>query len=226
MMIPVICTGQCMSCMGSLSVWPTFSFPHFFFRQQSNCKLVCWLNMFKHSVDACKTENQDNFEKCLWYTMPRLNETDRWRAIGMTEAGVRHNDVGVHRNTVDALWRQYQQFGTTRDRPRSGHPRVTFNCQNTYIRFRFISVIDSELLLWLLEVFLVLEALVLEWYVINCVNEAYGHDVQPYVLSPATSSCSTFRLVQTTHTLQATGLGTCSFHGWIQVSSRQQWWLL
>ena len=28
--ILVIYTGQCMSCMGSLSVWPTSSFPRFF----------------------------------------------------------------------------------------------------------------------------------------------------------------------------------------------------
>ena len=70
--------------------------------------------------------------------MPRLNETDRWRTIGMIEAGVCHTDVarqfGVHRNTVDPLWRQYQQFGTTRDQPRSGHPHVTSNRQDTYIR--------------------------------------------------------------------------------------------
>ena len=70
--------------------------------------------------------------------MPRLNETDRWRAVGMIEAGVHHTDVarqfGVHRNTVDALWRRYQQFGTTRDRPRSERPRVTSNRQDMYIR--------------------------------------------------------------------------------------------
>ena len=41
--------------------------------------------------------------------------------------------IGVHRNTVDALWRRYQQFGTTRDRPRSGRPRVQSKGQDTYI---------------------------------------------------------------------------------------------
>ena len=70
--------------------------------------------------------------------MPRLNGTDRWRAIGMIEADVRHVDVerqfGAHRNTVNALWRRYQQFGTTRDRHRSGRPRVTSYRQDTYIR--------------------------------------------------------------------------------------------
>ena len=53
--------------------------------------------------------------------MPKLDETDRCRAVGMAEAGVRHTGVarqcfGVHRNTVDALWRRYQQFEATRDR--------------------------------------------------------------------------------------------------------------
>ena len=69
--------------------------------------------------------------------MPRLNEIDRCRAVGMLEAGVRHTDVvtqfGVHRNTVDTLWRRYQQFGATRDRPRSGRPRVTSYRQDMYI---------------------------------------------------------------------------------------------
>ena len=67
-----------------------------------------------------------------------LNETDRWRAVGMIEVGVRDIDItrqfGVHRNTVDTLWRGYQQFGTNGDRSRSGRPRVTSNRQDTYIR--------------------------------------------------------------------------------------------
>ena len=70
--------------------------------------------------------------------MPRLHETHRWRAVGMIEAGVRQFDVarqfGVHRKTVDALLRRYQQFGTTRDRPWSGRPRVTSTRQDTFIR--------------------------------------------------------------------------------------------
>ena len=69
--------------------------------------------------------------------MPRLNETDIWRAVGMIEAGVCHIDVarqlGMHQNTVEALWRWYQQFGTTRDQPRSGRPHTTSNCQDMYI---------------------------------------------------------------------------------------------
>ena len=69
--------------------------------------------------------------------MPTLNETERGRAIGTTEAGVHHTDVArqfcVHQNTVDALWRRYQTIETTREQPRSGRPCVTSNRQYTYI---------------------------------------------------------------------------------------------
>ena len=40
----------------------------------------------------------------------------------------------MHRNTVSALWRRYQQSGNTRDRRRSGRLRVTSLRQDTYIR--------------------------------------------------------------------------------------------
>ena len=60
--------------------------------------------------------------------MPGMIENDRLRAIGMLEAGMSQSNVarqfGVHINTVNALWRRYQQTGTVRDRPRSGRPRV------------------------------------------------------------------------------------------------------
>ena len=70
--------------------------------------------------------------------MPRLNEAQRHQAAGMIRAGVSQNEVsrrfGVHRNTISALWRRYQQSGNTRDRRRSGRPRVTSLRQDTYIR--------------------------------------------------------------------------------------------
>ena len=70
--------------------------------------------------------------------MPRLNESQRNQAVGMIRAGVSQNEVsrrfGVHRNTISALWRRYQQSGNTRDRRRSGRPRVTSLRQDTYIR--------------------------------------------------------------------------------------------
>ena len=56
----------------------------------------------------------------------------------MLETGMGHNEVarrfGVHRNTIQNLWRRYQQQGNTRDRPRSGRPRVTSQAQDNHIR--------------------------------------------------------------------------------------------
>ena len=70
--------------------------------------------------------------------MPRLNEAQRHQAVGMIRAGVSQNEVsrrfGMHRNTISALWRRYQQSANTRDRRRSGRPRVTSLRQDTYIR--------------------------------------------------------------------------------------------
>ena len=70
--------------------------------------------------------------------MPRLNEAQRNQAVDMIRAGVSQNEVsrrfGVHRNTISALWRRYQQSGNTGDRRRSGRPRVTSLRQDTCIR--------------------------------------------------------------------------------------------
>ena len=63
--------------------------------------------------------------------MPRLNETDRLKLVYVILTFVRQ--FGVHRNTVDALWRGYQQFGTTRDLPWSGCPCVMSNRQDMYM---------------------------------------------------------------------------------------------
>ena len=56
----------------------------------------------------------------------------------MLETGMGHNEVarrfGEHRNTIQNLWRRYQQQGNTRDRPRSGRPRVTSQAQDNHIR--------------------------------------------------------------------------------------------
>lgn len=71
-------------------------------------------------------------------TMPRLNATDRERAIGMVMAGTSAAEVarrfGVHKSTIMRLQRRLQQTGTTRDRPRSGQPRVTTPAQDRHIR--------------------------------------------------------------------------------------------
>lgn len=70
--------------------------------------------------------------------MPRLTENERLRAMGMCEAGMSQNLVamhfGVHRNTIQALWRRYREVGTVADRRRSGRPRVTSRQQDNHIR--------------------------------------------------------------------------------------------
>lgn len=70
--------------------------------------------------------------------MPRLDENQRLRAIGMLQAGLEQNVVarhfGCHRNTILSLWRRFRQSGNTRDRRRSGGPRVTSRRQDNHIR--------------------------------------------------------------------------------------------
>ena len=52
--------------------------------------------------------------------MPRLDENQRLRAIGILQAGLVQNVVarhfGCHRNTILSLWRRLRQSGNTRDR--------------------------------------------------------------------------------------------------------------
>lgn len=61
--------------------------------------------------------------------MPRLSKIERERAIGMVMTGTSKMDVArifrCSRVTINELWHRYQQTGSTDDRPRPGHPRVT-----------------------------------------------------------------------------------------------------
>jgi hypothetical protein len=70
--------------------------------------------------------------------MPRLDENQRLRAIGMLHAGLGQNvdaiHFGCHRSTILSLWRRNRQSGSTRDRIRSGRPRITSRRQNFHIR--------------------------------------------------------------------------------------------
>ncbi|XP_065939372.1 uncharacterized protein [Magallana gigas] len=70
--------------------------------------------------------------------MPRLNENQRNRAVGVLQAGMAHHTVakhfGVHRNIIQLLWSRFQQSGNTQDRLRSGRPRVTTRQQDNHIR--------------------------------------------------------------------------------------------
>ena len=70
--------------------------------------------------------------------MPRLDENQCLRAIGMLQAGLAQNVVaryfGCHRNTILSLWRRFKQSGNTRNHRRSGRPRVTSRRQDNHIR--------------------------------------------------------------------------------------------
>jgi transposase len=70
--------------------------------------------------------------------MPRLDENQHLRAIGMLRAELAQNVVarhfGYHRNTILSLWRRFRQSGNTRDHRHSGRPRVTSRRQNNHIR--------------------------------------------------------------------------------------------
>ena len=61
--------------------------------------------------------------------MTRLNKNDRLHAIGMIQTGMLHRAVamqfGVHINTIQALWRRFQQFGIVRDWRHAGCPHMT-----------------------------------------------------------------------------------------------------
>ena len=70
--------------------------------------------------------------------MPRLNAADRNIAIGRLEAGESQSAVArhynVHQSTISRLWDRYVTTNSTRDRQRTGRPRVTTPAQDRYIR--------------------------------------------------------------------------------------------
>ncbi len=70
--------------------------------------------------------------------MPRLSQVERDQAIGMLTAGMTQAEVarrlGCHCCTIARLRQRYRQTGVTRDRPRSGQPRVTTVAQDRRIR--------------------------------------------------------------------------------------------
>ena len=70
--------------------------------------------------------------------MPRLDENQRLRAIGMVQAGLAQNVVarhfGCHRNTILSLWRRFRQSGNTRNHIRLVHLRNRFQTSNLTAR--------------------------------------------------------------------------------------------
>ena len=69
--------------------------------------------------------------------MPRIPQNMRERAIGMMQAGKRTIDIarqlGTSARTIRRLRERFNTTGETKDRPRSGRPRVTTRGQDRYI---------------------------------------------------------------------------------------------
>ena len=74
--------------------------------------------------------------------MPRLTENQHLHAIGMLQAGLAQNIVvrhfDVHRYTIQSLLGRFRLSGNTRNRQRSGHPRVTSRQQDNHIRLVYL----------------------------------------------------------------------------------------
>ena len=74
--------------------------------------------------------------------MPRLNNENRNRILGLLEAGVSQKEVArrfaVARTTIVRLVQRVRQTGTVADRPRPGQQRVTSRRQDNYIRQRHL----------------------------------------------------------------------------------------
>ena len=78
----------------------------------------------------------------LFDQLPRLRTELGERAIGMPEAGMGARAVArrlnVHESTVSRLRSRYQETNSTRDRARTGRPRVTTPAQDNNIRLRHL----------------------------------------------------------------------------------------
>ncbi|GFS52613.1 transposable element Tcb1 transposase [Trichonephila clavipes] len=59
----------------------------------------------------------------------RMEDSERWRAVGRIEAGQLITDValffGVHYSVISRLWKQFQTTQTVVRRPVGGRPRAT-----------------------------------------------------------------------------------------------------
>ena len=87
-------------------------------------------------------QNRRAFWNILTFVMPRLNNEDRARALGMLECGQTQDNVArrfnVARSTITRLVQRVNVTGSLSDRPRPGAPRVTSVRQDTHIRLRHL----------------------------------------------------------------------------------------
>ncbi|GFV90847.1 uncharacterized protein TNCV_2324161 [Trichonephila clavipes] len=67
----------------------------------------------------------------------RMEDSERWRAVGRMEAGQSITDValffGAHHSVISHLWKQFQTTQTVVQKPVGGRPRVTTHTEDLYI---------------------------------------------------------------------------------------------
>ena len=67
----------------------------------------------------------------------KLSETDRARALGCLDAGMRSREVArrfhTSHQTINRILQRYRQTGQFKDMPRSGRPKVTTRAEDRYI---------------------------------------------------------------------------------------------
>ncbi|KFM65373.1 Transposable element Tcb2 transposase, partial [Stegodyphus mimosarum] len=67
----------------------------------------------------------------------RMEDSERWRAVGRIEAGQSITDVavffGVHHSLISRLWKHFQTTQTVVRRPVAGRPRITTPAEDRYI---------------------------------------------------------------------------------------------
>ena len=77
------------------------------------------------------------FLHCSIFSMPRIPNNLRKRAIGMFDAGMSTKHVAWHvgcsSRAIRNLRIRFRTKGITNDLPRRGHPRFTTRCQYRYI---------------------------------------------------------------------------------------------
>ncbi|GFS09131.1 transposable element Tc1 transposase [Elysia marginata] len=85
--------------------------------------------------------------------MQRLSEVDRYRALGLLQAGLPISEVSVrmnvNRTTIFRLRQRLHETDTVSDRPRSGRPRCTTHRQDrilvrNHTNYRFLSASASS----------------------------------------------------------------------------------
>ena len=74
--------------------------------------------------------------------MPRLNDADRNRILGLLDSAISQTQVArqfnVNRSTISRLLQRYNRTGSVSDRPRPGAMPATTPRQNVYIRQRHL----------------------------------------------------------------------------------------